>query len=61
MVDPLLLRNRLDDVVKALAPRSFEFDAEEFRVLEETRCEFQVETEELQAECNARSRAIGQR
>lgn len=60
MLDPNLLRNELDTVAKGLARRGFKLDVETIRQLEEQRKVLQVETESLQAERNARSKAIGQ-
>lgn len=60
MLDPKLLRNELDDVAAALARRKFELDKNAFESLEARRKDLQVRTQELQAERNARSKAIGQ-
>ena len=60
MLDPKLLRNQLDDVAAALARRQFELDKSAFESLEARRKDLQVRTQELQAERNARSKAIGQ-
>ncbi|MWN32554.1 MULTISPECIES: serine--tRNA ligase [unclassified Gilliamella] len=60
MLDPNLLRNELDLVAKKLARRGFKLDVETIRHLEEKRKVLQVETENLQAERNARSKAIGE-
>lgn len=59
MLDPNLLRNELDLVAKKLARRGFTLDVEMIRELEEKRKVLQVETENLQAERNARSKSIG--
>jgi seryl-tRNA synthetase len=60
MLDPKLLRNELDDVAAALSRRKFELDKGAFEALEARRKDLQVRTQELQAERNARSKAIGQ-
>ncbi len=59
MLDHRLLRSELDETAAALAKRGFRLDAERIRALEERRKQLQVRTEELQAERNRRSRAIG--
>ena len=60
MLDPNLLRNELDLVATKLARRGFKLDVDSIRQLEEKRKVLQVETESLQAERNARSKAIGE-
>jgi seryl-tRNA synthetase len=59
MLDPKLLRSDLDQVVDKLKIKNFDFDADEFRKLEEERKHLQVSTQNLQGERNSRSRAIG--
>jgi seryl-tRNA synthetase len=59
MLDPKLLRSDLDPVVEKLKIKNFDFDADEFRKLEEERKRLQVSTQNLQGERNSRSRAIG--
>ncbi|WP_423823892.1 serine--tRNA ligase [Salinisphaera sp. SPP-AMP-43] len=59
MLDPRLLRNDPESVASALARRGFEFDAAAYRALEEQRKALQTRAEELQAERNQRSKAIG--
>lgn len=59
MLDPNLLRNDLDVVAEKLARRGFKIDVETLKALEEKRKVLQVKTENLQAERNARSKAIG--
>jgi seryl-tRNA synthetase len=59
MLDPKLLRGDLDQVVEKLKIKNFDFDADEFRKLEEERKCLQVSTQNLQGERNSRSRAIG--
>ncbi|MCX8642149.1 MULTISPECIES: serine--tRNA ligase [unclassified Gilliamella] len=60
MLDPNLLRNELDLVAQKLSRRGFKLDVETLSQLEEKRKVLQVETENLQAERNARSKAIGE-
>ena len=60
MLDPRLLRSDLEQVAAALARRGMTLDVAELRGLEDQRKALQVETERLQAERNARSKAIGQ-
>ncbi|ACX87769.1 serine--tRNA ligase [Pectobacterium parmentieri] len=60
MLDPNLLRNELDAVAeKLLARRGFKLDVETLRKQEERRKVLQVETENLQAVRNSRSKEIG--
>ncbi len=60
MLDIQLLRTDLDRVVARLATRGFQFDATQFRALEEERKRIQVRAQTLQAERNQASKAIGQ-
>ncbi len=60
MLDPTLIRKDPEAVARRLAARGFELDVERLRALEAERKRFQVATQELQAERNARSKAIGQ-
>jgi seryl-tRNA synthetase len=60
MLDPRRLRSNLSDVAAALSRRGFQLDTERYAALEERRKALQVETQELQNERNARSKAIGQ-
>ena len=60
MLDPNLLRNEPDAVAEKLARRGFKLDVETLRSLEERRKVLQVETENLQADRNFRSKSIGQ-
>ena len=60
MLDPRLIRNELDLVVAQLARRGFALDAARLAELETQRKQIQVSTQELQAERNSRSKAIGQ-
>jgi len=59
MLDPKRLRQNLDEVADGLARRGFELDREAFARLEEQRKELQTRTQNLQAERNERSKAIG--
>lgn len=59
MLDPNLLRNELDVVAEKLARRGFKLDVDTLNALEEKRKVLQVKTENLQAERNAHSKAIG--
>ena len=60
MLDPKLLRTQLADVATALAKRGFQLDVARIEALEAERKQVQVETEQLQAERNSRSKLIGQ-
>lgn len=60
MLDPNLLRNHIDEVAKGLARRGFKLDVENINKLEESRKTLQIKTETLQAQRNARSKAIGE-
>ena len=60
MIDPNLLRNNLAEVAEKLKiKRGFTLDVANITQLEEQRKDLQVKTETLQAERNARSKAIG--
>ncbi len=59
MLDPNLLRNEPDAVAEKLARRGFKLDVDKLRALEERRKVLQVNTENLQAERNSRSKSIG--
>ena len=59
MLDPKLLRSDLDTVSQQLARRGFTLDTGTLQTLEERRKSIQVETQELQAERNSRSKGIG--
>ena len=60
MIDPNLLRNNLAEVAEKLKiKRGFTLDVSNITQLEEQRKALQVKTETLQAERNARSKAIG--
>ncbi|MHA6963431.1 serine--tRNA ligase [Zobellella denitrificans] len=60
MLDPKYLRSDIADTAARLASRGFILDVELFNRLEEKRKSLQSRTQELQAERNARSKAIGQ-
>ncbi|MDU8923823.1 serine--tRNA ligase [Pasteurellaceae bacterium LIM206] len=60
MIDPNLLRNNLAETAETLKlKRNFVLDTEKVAALEEERKALQVKTETLQAERNARSKAVG--
>jgi seryl-tRNA synthetase len=59
MLDPTLLRSDLDRVRDAVERRHQTIDFATYSALEERRRALQVETEQLQAERNLRSKAIG--
>jgi seryl-tRNA synthetase len=59
MLDPKLLRTDTARVREQLARRGHAFDLARFQELEARRKSLQVETEQLQAERNARSKDIG--
>ncbi len=59
MIDPQLIRNDLDNVAKQLTKRGFILDTAQLTELEAQRKAVQVETQELQAERNTRSKLIG--
>ncbi len=60
MLDPKLLRNDLENCVAQLARRGYTLDTELFEKLESQRKQLQVDTQQLQSERNAKSKAIGQ-
>jgi seryl-tRNA synthetase len=59
MLDPRLLRNELDAVARQLARRGYTLDTAALQALDERRKAIQMQTQELQAERNARSKNIG--
>lgn len=59
MIDPQLLRNDIDAVAKALKVKGHSLDVAAYQALEAKRKALQVESEELQAKRNARSKEIG--
>ncbi len=60
MLDPKRLRTELDQVAAQLARRGYTLDVARIQALEEERKIIQVRTQDLQAERNSRSKAIGQ-
>ncbi|HRE31953.1 MAG TPA: serine--tRNA ligase [Candidatus Berkiella sp.] len=60
MIDPNLLRTKLDDVVANLAKRGTTLDVAKFTTLEESRKSLQMKTQQLQSQRNTISKAIGQ-
>jgi seryl-tRNA synthetase len=59
MLDPRLIRQELHETATKLARRGFALDTEALARLEAERKEVQTRTQALQAERNARSKAIG--
>ncbi|MFP5345295.1 MAG: serine--tRNA ligase, partial [Gammaproteobacteria bacterium] len=59
MLDPRLIRNELEATAQRLAARGFTLDVKRLGALEAERKQVQVEAEQLQAERNAKSKAIG--
>ena len=59
MLDRNHLRRHAPEVREALRARGFEFDLDRYEALESSRKRLQEESEALQAERNARSKAIG--
>lgn len=59
MLDPRLIRNELEATAQRLAARGFALDVTQLGALEAERKQVQVEAEKLQAERNAKSKAIG--
>ncbi len=59
MLDPRLIRNELEATAQRLAARGFTLDVQQLAALEAERKQVQVEAEKLQAERNAKSKAIG--
>lgn len=59
MLDLMMLRKQLPEVVARLKSRGFEFPEAEFNELETARKRVQTETEQLQARRNALSKQIG--
>lgn len=60
MLDPKIIRTELESVQAKLARRGFELDVRTLSELESIRKIAQVKTQELQAQRNAKSRAIGE-
>lgn len=59
MLDPKLLRTQIDAVATQLRRRGFELDTQFLNDLEQQRRQVQIDTEQLQAQRNAESKAIG--
>lgn len=59
MLDPKLLRQELMQTAKLLARRGYQLDIAQLSELEEKRKSLQVETQNLQAERNSKSKNIG--
>ncbi len=59
MLDQHLLRSNLEEVRQALAKRRFQLDVSTLEQLEVRRKKLQIETQDLQAERNSRSKTIG--
>ena len=59
MLDPKLLRQNLEFIVSGLSKRSFNLDIKFWKSSEEKRKILQLETEELRAQRNQKSREIG--
>ena len=60
MLDPKRLRTELQECAAQLSRRGYKLEVESLQALEEQRKQLQVSTQELQAERNAKSKAIGQ-
>lgn len=60
MLDPRLIRQELASTAEKLRVKGFELDVESIQSLESRRKSLQVDTEELQAERNSRSKSIGE-
>jgi seryl-tRNA synthetase len=59
MIDPLMLRTRAEEVRAGLKRRGIDLDTRAYEGLETERKQLQVRTQELQAQRNAKSKAIG--
>jgi hypothetical protein len=59
MLDPQVLRNRLDEVAAALKPRGFDLDTATLERLETRRKLLQIETQDLHRRRNASAKTIG--
>ena len=60
MLDPKFLRSDIETAAERLALRGYKLDVATINALEEQRKVLQTRTQELQAERNARSKAIGE-
>lgn len=59
MLDPRLLRTRLQEIATALETRGYNLDVTRYRELDERRRHLQVQVQELQNKRNQRSKTIG--
>ncbi len=59
MIDNKLLREQLNDVIRALSNKGFQFDTEKYQQLESQRRELQQQTENFQAKRNSIAKNIG--
>jgi len=59
MLDPNLLRNEIDAAAVALKIKGYDLDVQAYQALEAKRKSLQIQSEELQAKRNARSKEIG--
>ena len=60
MLDPQLIRNKLDTIVEESLRRGVSIDKNKIKKIEDNRKKIQVETEELQSERNNISKKIGE-
>ena len=60
MLDPQLIRNKLDTIVEESLRRGVSIDKNKIKTIEDNRKKIQVETEELQSERNNISKKIGE-
>ena len=60
MLDPQLIRNKLNSIAKALDKRGISIDINKIKKIEDKRKAIQIETEKLQAERNIISKEIGE-
>jgi len=60
MIDPRLIRNELAATAQQLSRRGFSLEIDKIETLEQRRKSLQVQTQQWQAERNARSKSIGQ-
>ena len=60
MLDPQLIRNKLDTIVEESLRRGVSIDKNKIKKIEDNRKKIQVETEELQSERNNMSKKIGE-
>ena len=60
MLDPQLVRNKLDTIVEESLRRGVSIDKNKIKKIEDNRKKIQVETEKLQSERNNISKKIGE-